>query len=92
MLAVLCIPLHMQHGPDPSEIRQFAGLFRLTPSEELVVGAIASGQDLSQHCVERGISLDTARKHLKNTMAKANCRSQKDLLRLVERFCFFRLR
>ncbi len=92
MLAVLCIPLHMQRGPDPSEIRQFAGLFRLTPSEELVVGAIASGQDLSQHCVERGISLDTARKHLKNTMAKANCRSQKDLLRLVERFCFFRLR
>lgn len=92
MLAVLCIPLHKQQGPDPSEIRQFAGLFRLTPSEELVVGAIASGKDLSQHCQERGISLDTARKHLKNAMAKANCRSQKDLLRLVERFCFFRLR
>ncbi|MEE4011567.1 hypothetical protein V1T76_05890 [Roseibium sp. FZY0029] len=92
LLAVLCIPLHMQHGPDPSEIKQFAGLFRLTPSEERVVGAIAAGQDLAQHCRERNISLDTARKHLKNAMAKANCRSQKDLLRLVERFCFFRLR
>jgi len=92
MLVVLCVPLHMQLNPGPGEISQFAALFRLTPSEELVVGAITSGHDLARHCSDRGISLDTGRKHLKSAMAKASCRSQKDLLRLVERFCFFRLR
>jgi DNA-binding CsgD family transcriptional regulator len=91
-LVVLCVPLHTQLGPGPGEINQFAALFRLTPAEEMVVAAITSGQDLALHCSKRGISLDTGRKHLKNAMAKANCRSQKDLLRLVERFCFFRLR
>jgi len=91
-LAVLCVPLNTQLGPGPGEINQFAALFRLTPAEEMVVAAITSGQDLALHCSQRGISLDTGRKHLKSAMAKANCRSQKDLLRLVERFCFFRLR
>jgi|GEM_PF-1013598 len=91
-LAVMCVPMDSEPGPGASEIRQFAGLFGLTLSEELAVGAISSGQDLADHARDRRVSLDTARKHLKHAMAKANCRSQKDLLRLVERFCFFRLR
>ncbi|MES0882866.1 helix-turn-helix transcriptional regulator [Roseibium sp. SCP14] len=92
VLAVTFVPMDTGPGPDVEEIKKFSGLFGLTVSEEFVLTAVASGQDLSAHSRKRGIAIDTARKHLKNVLAKTNCRSQKDLLRLVERFCFFKMR
>jgi DNA-binding CsgD family transcriptional regulator len=91
-LAVTFVEMDTGSAPGAEEIKKFAGLFGLTLSEELVLASLTSGQELSKHSRERGIAVDTTRKHLKSVLAKTNCSSQKDLLRLVERFCFFKMR
>ncbi len=92
MLVVLFVRLSGEPAPEAAEIAQFGGLFGLTASEQGVVGAIAGGIDMSDYARMRGIALDTARKHLKSVLLKTGCRSQKALVRLIERFCFMRLR
>jgi DNA-binding CsgD family transcriptional regulator len=91
-LLVILTPLSLQQGPTDSEISHFASLFGLTPSEQGVLAAISAGRELSLHARQRGIKVDTARQQLKAVLAKTNCRTQKDLVRLVERFCFLQLR
>ncbi|MEI2384524.1 hypothetical protein [Breoghania sp. JC706] len=91
-LVVVLVPLAREPLPGASEISQFAGLFSLSASEEAVIAAVAQGIELSDHARARGIALDTARKHLKSALSKTGCRSQKMLVRLIERFCFLRLR
>lgn len=91
--ALLVILSPLDHGVfTKDEIRRFAALFSLTPAETRVVDAIASGRALDDFAADAAIRIDTARKQLKSAMAKAGCRSQKDLLRMVERFCFLSLR
>ncbi|WP_319772077.1 helix-turn-helix transcriptional regulator [Breoghania sp.] len=92
MLVVLFVPLSGEPAPEAAEIAQFGGLFGLTASEQGVVGAVAGGIDMSDYARARAIALDTARKHLKSALFKTGCRSQKALVRLIERFCFMRLR
>ncbi len=92
MLVVLFVPLSGEPEPGPAEIAQFGGLFGLTASEQDVIGAIAGGIDMADYARARGIALDTARKHLKSVLLKTGSRSQKALVRLIERFCFMRLR
>ncbi|MGX1100828.1 helix-turn-helix transcriptional regulator [Amorphus sp. MBR-141] len=91
-LAVLLVPLAREIAPSDVEIAQFGSLFGLTASEQRVLGAVAAGEDLSAHARARNVSPDTVRKQMKTALAKAGCRSQKDLLRLLERFCFLSLR
>lgn len=91
-LAVLLVPLAREAAPSETEVAQFASLFGLTLSEQRVLGAVAGGEDLAAHARGRGVSLDTVRKQMKTVLAKSGCRSQKDLLRLLERFCFMSLR
>lgn len=91
-LAVLLVPLTREVAPSETEIAQFGSLFGLTRSEQRVVGAVAAGEDLSAHARARNVSPDTVRKQMKTALGKAGCRSQKDLLRLLERFCFLSLR
>ncbi|EHK55180.1 helix-turn-helix transcriptional regulator [Allomesorhizobium alhagi] len=91
-LLVILTPLSLQQGPTNIEISHFASLFGLSPSEEFVLAAVSAGRDLSLHARQRGIKVDTARQQLKAVLAKTNCRTQKDLVRLVERFCFLQLR
>ncbi|WP_107991747.1 helix-turn-helix transcriptional regulator [Breoghania corrubedonensis] len=92
VLVVVFVPLAREPSFAESEIAQFAGLFSLSASEQAVVAAVIEGTELAEHAARRGIALDTARKHLKSVLFKTGCRSQKMLVRLVERFCFLRLR
>jgi DNA-binding CsgD family transcriptional regulator len=91
-LAVLVVPLAREIAPSETEIAHFGSLFGLTRSEQRVLGAVAAGEDLSAHARSRNVSPDTVRKQMKTALGKAGCRSQKDLLRLLERFCFLSLR
>lgn len=91
-LMVMVVPFTSEPAASEDEIDQFGMLFALTDAEKKVVGSIASGEDLVAHAKLRGIALDSARKYLKSVLSKTGCRSQKDLIRMVERFCFLRLR
>jgi DNA-binding CsgD family transcriptional regulator len=91
-LAVLMIPLAREAPASDAEIDQFGSLFMLTGSERRVLSAVVAGTKLSSYAHGRGISLDTARKQLKSVLGKTNCPSQKELVRLVERFCFLQIR
>jgi DNA-binding CsgD family transcriptional regulator/PAS domain-containing protein len=91
--ALLAVLSPLDHGVfTTDEIRRFAALFSLTPAETRVIDAVASGRTLDDFAADAMIQVDTARKQLKSAMAKAGCRSQKDLVRMVERFCFLSLR
>lgn len=92
-LALLAVLSPLDRGAfTEEEIRRFAALFSLTPAETRVVGALAAGRPLDEFAAGSAIQPDTARKQLKSALAKVGCRSQKDLVRMVERFCFLSLR
>ena len=55
----------------------------LTPRERSVVGVVASGRDLSSAAKQFGVTIGTARNHLKSAMQKARVHSQVELAALV---------
>jgi DNA-binding CsgD family transcriptional regulator len=58
-------------------------LFGLTPTEALLVAALAAGSTLEQFAQQRGTSAETARVHLKRVNIKTGVQRQSDLVRLV---------
>lgn len=73
---------------DPSA-RIFAGpealteLYQLTHSEAEIVRLLASGLSLEEAAEKRGVSLNTARSHLKHVFAKTDTSRQGELVRLI---------
>jgi DNA-binding CsgD family transcriptional regulator len=73
---------------DPSA-RLFAGpealteLYQLTHSEAELVRLLASGLSLEEAAERRGVSLNTARSHLKHVFAKTDTSRQGELVRLI---------
>jgi DNA-binding CsgD family transcriptional regulator len=73
---------------DPSA-RLFAGpevlteLYQLTHSEAELVRLLASGLSLEEAADKRGVSLNTARSHLKHVFAKTETSRQGELVRLI---------
>jgi DNA-binding CsgD family transcriptional regulator len=73
---------------DPSA-RFFAGpqaltdLYQLTHSEAELVRLLATGLSLEEAAVKRGVSLNTARSHLKHVFAKTDTSRQGELVRLI---------
>jgi DNA-binding CsgD family transcriptional regulator len=73
---------------DPSA-RFYAGpealteLYQLTHSEAELVRLLASGLSLEEAAVKRGVSLNTARSHLKHVFAKTDTSRQGELVRLI---------
>ena len=59
------------------------GMYDLTHSEAELVRRLASGVSLDQAAQERGVSMNTARSHLKRAFAKTGTTRQAELLRLV---------
>ena len=59
------------------------GMYDLTHSEAELVRALASGVSLEQAAQARGVSMNTARSHLKRAFAKTGTARQAELLRLV---------
>jgi DNA-binding CsgD family transcriptional regulator/chorismate mutase len=73
---------------DPSA-RFFAGpealteLYQLTHSEAELVRLLATGLSLEEAADKRGVSLNTARSHLKHVFAKTDTSRQGELVRLI---------
>jgi DNA-binding CsgD family transcriptional regulator len=73
---------------DPSA-RFYAGpevlteLYQLTHSEAELVRLLASGLSLEEAAEKRGVSLNTARSHLKHVFAKTDTSRQGELVRLI---------
>jgi DNA-binding CsgD family transcriptional regulator len=73
---------------DPSA-RYFAGpealseLYQLTHSEAELVRLLAAGLSLEEAADKRGVSLNTARSHLKHVFAKTDTSRQGELVRLI---------
>ena len=47
--------------------------------------AVAEGSPLRDYAEQRGVSVNTVRYQMKQILAKTDCRSQSDLVRLVVR-------
>jgi DNA-binding CsgD family transcriptional regulator len=60
-------------------------LFGLTPAEASLAAAVASGQSLEMYARWHRISLNTARTHLKNVLAKTGTARQAELVALLLR-------
>jgi DNA-binding CsgD family transcriptional regulator len=58
-------------------------LYKLTPAETLLTGELLQGKTLEEAADELGISLHTARTHLKHVFAKTDTRRQSELIRLL---------
>ncbi len=65
-------------GPSWARVREAYGL---TPSEGLLVAALASHGDLQRAAAERGVAYETARKFVASAMRKTGARRQTELIR-----------
>jgi DNA-binding CsgD family transcriptional regulator len=62
-----------------------ARLFGLTRAESAVAAALCAGMSLSQYAAAAGVSVLTARTHLKRVQAKTDTHSQAELVALLLR-------
>ncbi|GAB5486297.1 MAG: helix-turn-helix transcriptional regulator [Parasphingorhabdus sp.] len=69
----------------PEEILRLR--FDLTPAETVLATALASGQSLAQHRLERGITDNTVRTLLKRIFDKTHTNRQAELVALVHATC-----
>jgi DNA-binding CsgD family transcriptional regulator len=58
-------------------------VYRLTPAEARLAALLAEGKHLDAAAALLGITLHTARTHLKRIFSKTAAQSQADLVRLV---------
>ena len=71
-------------APPPLE-RTLCELYGLTPAEAGVAVRLVTGAPLCDVADELGISMNTARTHLRRVFAKTRTRGQSDLVRLLLR-------
>lgn len=71
-------------GPTPRTIA-LQGLFGLTPAEANIAAALGDGKSVDDIITNFGISLNTARTHLKTIFAKTNTNRQGQLVALILR-------
>lgn len=69
--------------PSGIDARTLQQIFGLTPAEALLTAALAAGKSLKEFTEEAGVSLNTARTHLKNVFAKTGVTRQAALVREV---------
>lgn len=88
---VMITPLSMSESPRLIDLRSFSKLYNLTEAEEQVFIALANDMDLKEFSNSKNIKIDTARKQLKSVLTKTGLNNQKQLVRLIDRFCFLQL-
>lgn len=71
----------MLHGSVSADALR--GIFGLTPAESLVCEALVQGGSLRDAALARGITMNTARTHLKNIFQKCDVHSQAQLVERV---------
>lgn len=59
--------------------------YRLTPAEAALAVAVAEGTALRTYAEQRILSIHTVRYQMKQILAKTDCRTQADLVRLIIR-------
>jgi DNA-binding CsgD family transcriptional regulator len=72
--------------PDVGAISATQGLetlYALTPAEADLVRLLTEGHSLEESALARGVTINTARSHLKHIFAKTNTNRQGELVRLV---------
>lgn len=72
--------------PDAGPLSATEGLetlYSLTPAEAELVRLLAEGHSLEEAAAQRGVTINTARSHLKHVFAKTNTNRQGALVRLV---------
>lgn len=70
------------HPTLESQIKMAGMIYGLSDAQMQIAGRIANGSDLAEAASEMGISVNTARTHLRRMFDKTDARSQIDLLRL----------
>lgn len=70
------------HSALESQIKMAGMIYGLSVAQMDIAGRIANGSDLAGAASEMGISVNTARTHLRRMFDKTDARSQIDLLRL----------
>lgn len=84
--AVPCAIVFVRDPEQPTPSSQaLRGLFGLTPAEASIAAALADGLSLDSIAASHRVSLNTARTHLKNILAKTGTRRQAELVALVLR-------
>lgn len=58
-------------------------LYELTPAESRLAAALASGESIQEFAMRAGITMATARTHLKHILGKTDTRRQSDLVRVI---------
>jgi DNA-binding CsgD family transcriptional regulator len=79
-------PLASSCAPEPHLLDAFSREHGLTGREAEVVAVILQGGTLESLAYRRNVTLDTIRKQLKAAIARLDVASQKDIVRLFERF------
>ena len=75
--------VQMRQDVEPPPEDRLMEVFSFTAAESRLVAALAAGKRLSDYADETGRSIHTVRTQLKSALAKADCRTQTDLLRLI---------
>ncbi|MEP3476069.1 MAG: hypothetical protein ABJN57_07620 [Hyphomicrobiales bacterium] len=88
---IMITPLGISNSPRLIDLRSFSKLYDLTIAEEQVFIALANDMDLKEFSGIKNIKIDTARKQLKSVLAKTGLNNQKQLVRLIDRYCFLQL-
>lgn len=83
---VTVTPIAEGREPERRAIDAFCQEHGLTQRESEAVAEILQGATLESLAIRRSVTLDTVRKQLKSAMGRLEVASQKDIVRLFERF------
>ncbi len=92
LVMVMITPLNGSTLNSPEDVHHFGRLYGLTFAEEQILYALNNEIELSEFAKTKNIKIDTVRKQLKSVLRKTGLRSQKQLIRLIDRFCFLNLK
>lgn len=73
----------LRRAPDDETLREIGRAFALTPAEIRLAGMVASGTTLSDAAAQLGISITTARYHLRQIFSKTGTGQQSQLVALL---------
>jgi DNA-binding CsgD family transcriptional regulator len=66
-----------------SSVHLVTELYNLSPAESRLAAALASGKSVEAYSLDAGITLNTARTHVRNIYGKTGTRKQGELVALL---------
>ena len=77
--------LRAADGAKPDGLQSFVAKFGITPAEERLLESLTAGQTVVGHAQAQGISVNTARTHMRRLLEKTGSSGQLDLIRKAHR-------